>query len=239
MPSPNPLLEAVRELRTAMERPVPNPDRPGKRHASIADGRLEAIRAVIYSTTREHPDALPPGMDEKLADLLHDIYQINLWDVEDPNRRYRRALNLLREVEYALQIPPYGYFPQLVAGVQTVSDPSGPPAPAARPGADHPPRPDGLFGADGFRFGGAEVRFGRAALQYRLVTAIWDVERNGPADPRKVQAVIDEVYGRDSETSDSTFRKLCSDTGARLTKAGCPLVIRAVQGVVWAEGCEL
>ena len=95
------------------------------------------------------------------------------------------------------------------------------------------PQPDGPFDADGFRFAGVEVRFGRAAKQYRLVLALWDVAKRRPADPRPIQDVIDEVWGEGNDTDDARFRSLCSEV--RLTRfqpANCPLDIRPMQGKV-------
>ncbi len=87
-------------------------------------------------------------------------------------------------------------------------------------------KPDGPFDADGFRFAGVEVRFGRAVLQQRLVLALWDAEKQQVAPPRQVEAVMDDVYGAEHRTEDSTFRKLCSETRTRLATAGCSLAIK-------------
>jgi len=93
-------------------------------------------------------------------------------------------------------------------------------------------KPDGPFDADGFRFAGVEVKFGKASKQYRLVMALWDEKKKSPAAPRPVEEVIAEVWGDDNETEDAAFRQLCADTRARFQKANCPLGIRQVNGNV-------
>ncbi|VTU01338.1 unnamed protein product [Gemmataceae bacterium] len=101
-------------------------------------------------------------------------------------------------------------------------------------GAEPKPKykPDGPFGADGFRFAGVEVRFGRAALQRRLVLALWDVVMNQPHPPRAAEDVMAEVWGDGHDTDDATFRQLCSDTRSRFQRANCPLDIKSVLGRV-------
>ena len=99
--------------------------------------------------------------------------------------------------------------------------------------------PDGPFGADGFRFAGVEVRFGRAVLQQRLVLALWDAEKQQVAPPRQVEAVMDDVYGAEHRTEDSTFRKLCSETRTRLATAGCSLTIKTPTPGVLQPGAEV
>jgi hypothetical protein len=93
-------------------------------------------------------------------------------------------------------------------------------------------KPDGPFDIDGFRFAGVAVRFGRAALQYRLMLALWDAKMKQLTLPRDIQDVIVEVWGDDNEIEDSTFRQLCSDTRRRLQAANCPLTIRVMEGKV-------
>lgn len=93
------------------------------------------------------------------------------------------------------------------------------------------PRPDGPFDADGFRFGSVEVRFERAALRYRLILALWDVDQKRPASPRPIEDVIAEVY-QSEDVEDNTFRKLCSAARNDLRKANCPLEIKPTQGKV-------
>jgi hypothetical protein len=94
------------------------------------------------------------------------------------------------------------------------------------------PEPDGPFGPDGFRFGGASVRFGRAGKQRSLVLALWDQHAGCRRDFRAAEDVITEVYGEENDTSDSAFRQLCSDTQKRLDIAGVPLTIVNRQGKV-------
>ncbi len=94
------------------------------------------------------------------------------------------------------------------------------------------PQPDGPFDADGFRFGGVEVRFRRAVKQYRLVLALWNSTTNQPAGPRPVQDVITDVWGEENDTEDAAFRQLCAETRGRFQKAACPLGIRPLQGTV-------
>ncbi len=91
---------------------------------------------------------------------------------------------------------------------------------------------DGPFDGDGFRFGGVEVRFGRARTRYALVLSLWDRPRGVPTAPRPVQDVIDEVYGSDNDTTDNAFRQLCSDTRGVFQKVNCPLNISTVNGTV-------
>lgn len=93
-------------------------------------------------------------------------------------------------------------------------------------------KPDGPFDADGFRFAGVDVRFGKAGKQYRLVMALWDAKKKSPAAPRPIEDVIAEVWGDDNETEDSAFRQLCADTRTRFQKVNCPLDIRQVNGKV-------
>ena len=92
--------------------------------------------------------------------------------------------------------------------------------------------PNGPFDADGFRFDGVEVRFGRAVYRYRLVLSLWNEACSAPASPRLVEKVLNEVYGEDSETTDAAFRQLCSDTKGTLEKNHFPLTILTVQGKV-------
>jgi hypothetical protein len=94
-------------------------------------------------------------------------------------------------------------------------------------------KPDGPFGADGFRFAGVEVRFGRAPKQYRLVKALWNAKANRLAEPRPIEDVKDEVWGEGNDTEDTAFRQLCSDTRKKLQTANCPLDIEALNGVAW------
>ncbi|MFM8270786.1 MAG: hypothetical protein ACKODX_00405, partial [Gemmata sp.] len=60
-------------------------------------------------------------------------------------------------------------------------------------------KPDGPFDADGFRFAGVDVRFGKAGKQYLLVMALWDAKKKAPAAPRPVEDVIAEVWGDENE----------------------------------------
>lgn len=93
-------------------------------------------------------------------------------------------------------------------------------------------KPDGPFDADGFRFAGVEVKFGRAGKQYCLVKALWDAKKKRPAAPRPVEDVITEVWGDENRTEDSTFRQLCADTRRRFQTANCPLDIQQTNGKV-------
>ncbi len=110
---------------------------------------------------------------------------------------------------------------------------------AATPNPDHPADtqdnasgPDGLFDADGFRFSGVEVRFGRAVLRYRLVQSLWDVATHAPTPPRPVEDVIDDVYGVNHQTEDRAFRKLVSETRGKLESQNCPLNLKCLQGTI-------
>ncbi len=94
---------------------------------------------------------------------------------------------------------------------------------------------DGFFDADGFRFAGVEVRFGRAYQQYKLVKALWEEPINSPASPRLVEQVLYDVYGDSHDTTDAAFRQLCSDTRKRFETANCPLLISSVQGKVFLK----
>ena len=91
---------------------------------------------------------------------------------------------------------------------------------------------DGPFDADGFRFDGVEVRFGRSALQPLLVLALWDATIKQISPPRPVDDVMAEVYGHDHDTSDNTFRQLCADTRRRFEAANFPLGITTTGGRV-------
>jgi DNA-binding response OmpR family regulator len=77
-----------------------------------------------------------------------------------------------------------------------------------------------------------DVRFGGAMKQYRLIKALWNAKTKRPAKPRKVQTVIDAVYGRDNDTSDSAFRQLISDTRKKLQAENCPIDIETLMGQV-------
>lgn len=109
-------------------------------------------------------------------------------------------------------------------------------APSAGPeraeGGKPAPNPDGPFEADGFRFAGAEVRFGRAAKQYGLVLALWDKRKKRPQSPRPVEQVLETVYGHDNNTSDAALRQLISDTRQRFQSVAFPLEIKAKQGTL-------
>lgn len=93
-------------------------------------------------------------------------------------------------------------------------------------------KPDGPFDADGFRFDGVEVRFGRAILRYRLILALWNQACSTPASPRPIEEVLIEVYGENNEIEDAAFRQLCSDTRGKLEANHFPLTILTVQGKV-------
>ncbi|HEX4607905.1 MAG TPA: hypothetical protein VH092_06855 [Urbifossiella sp.] len=125
--------------------------------------------------------------------------------------------------------------PRATAAVEASSGRRDPSADAKTGATRRKPQsePDGPFSANEFRFAGAEVRFGRADKQFRLVTALWDARTNRPAAPRPVDDVIGEVWGEENDTEDSTFRQLCSDTRRRLEAANCPLDIRQGNGVVF------
>jgi hypothetical protein len=92
-------------------------------------------------------------------------------------------------------------------------------------------KPDGPFDSDGFRYGGTEVRFGRAALPLQLVLALWDTPNHRPRESRPIGDVQHEVWGVD-DVEDSTYRQLCTDVRGRFEIAGCPLNIENLQGKV-------
>lgn len=114
-------------------------------------------------------------------------------------------------------------------GIQSEDPPTQPAAPQESSPEGTPP--DGFFEADGFRYGGAVVRFGGASHQYRLVEALWDKERGEPASARKEQDVIEDVYGHDHEPG-KAWQKLRRDTNQRLLGAGCLLRVQAQVGNV-------
>lgn len=112
---------------------------------------------------------------------------------------------------------------------------------AAEGGAEKPVGPasspmpsdaDGLFDGTAVRLGGVVVQFGRAALQLRLVQALWDDSENQPSPARELESVLSEVYGENHQTEDSTFRQLCSDTRRRLATANCSFTILHEAGTV-------
>jgi len=129
-------------------------------------------------------------------------------------------------------LPEHFRLPAPRAGQVLPADP--PPAVPASEKAEGGPSADtdGPFDADGFRFAGVTVRFGRAPKRYALILALWDRERRTPTDPRAVQDVIDAVYGNENDTNDTTFRQLCSDTRTNLQKTNCPLDIRLLNGTI-------
>jgi hypothetical protein len=94
------------------------------------------------------------------------------------------------------------------------------------------PQPDGPFGVDGFRFCNVSVSFRRAALQRKLVLALWDQANRTPREARKNEDVICEVYGEEHDTSDAAFRQLCADTRRRFEARALPLTIELLQGYV-------
>jgi hypothetical protein len=106
-------------------------------------------------------------------------------------------------------------------------------APAAEADERKPPESDGPCEPNGFRYRGAFVLFGRAALQYRLVLSLWDSMKSTPTSPRPAENVLSEVYGTNHRTSEGTFRQLCSDTRSKFEAANCPITIRNEQGKVW------
>jgi hypothetical protein len=99
--------------------------------------------------------------------------------------------------------------------------------------------PDGPFGGDGFRYKGATVHFGRAALRWTLMQSLWDVQQSRPRPPRPAEDVIADVYGSDNDTEDSTFRQLIADTRRQLEAANLLLAIKYLGGKVWLEPLTL
>ena len=93
-------------------------------------------------------------------------------------------------------------------------------------------QPDGPFNTDRFCFRGVEVHFGRAACQRGLVLALWDTEKHRPRPARRLEDVLDDVYGKEHRTSDSAFCQLCTDTRRRFEAENCPLKIENLQGTV-------
>ncbi len=189
------------------------------------------------------PENRDPSADECWASLLavHD-------EVRDPRERIGPAIEgetydrgnypfvVLRTCVLAL---PQAYraglteahLPALRAMVRTATASLTPPA---APGGDagNEPLPDGPFGTDGFRFGGVEVEFGRAARQRTLVLALWDTETRRPRPARLIVDVMDEVYGVGHDTPDATFRQLCADTNRRFEAENIPLRVRNLQARV-------
>ncbi len=189
------------------------------------------------------PENRDPSPDECWASLLavHD-------EVRDPRERIGPAIDgetydprnypfvVLRTHVLAL---PQAYrvglteehLPGLRAMARTAAASLTPPA---APGGDAGDEPlsDGPFGTDGFRFGGAEVHFGRAAFQQRLVLALWDAENRRPRPARPVEEVLDEVHGEGHDTTDAAYRQLCTDTRTRFEAANFPLTIENLQGTV-------
>jgi hypothetical protein len=106
------------------------------------------------------------------------------------------------------------------------------PAADSTAAADDLPRPDGPFDADGFRYRGTEVWFGRAGKQRALMLALWDQKKRRPQPARPIQDVITEVYGAENDTSDPAFRQLCSDAQKKLDAADVSLKIESLQGKV-------
>jgi hypothetical protein len=97
--------------------------------------------------------------------------------------------------------------------------------------ADKPLR-DGPFDADGFRYQGKEVRFGRAAKQQSLVLALWDIKTSRPRAKCETEEVSTVIYGDDQDVEDATFRQLCCDTQRRLDAANIGLKITSLQGMI-------
>jgi hypothetical protein len=94
------------------------------------------------------------------------------------------------------------------------------------------PLPDGPVEPDGFRLDCAEVRFGRATLQRKLIVSLWDTKKRRPCPARPIQDVVDDVYGEEHDPTDEAFRQLCSDSRRKLEAANLPLTIEMKQGTV-------
>jgi hypothetical protein len=92
--------------------------------------------------------------------------------------------------------------------------------------AENPgPTEDGPYGANGFRFAGVDVSFGKASVTYGLVLALWDRAEKRPRSPRVARDVIDEVWGEGSRLSRLAFRQACADVRRRFEYARCPMTI--------------
>lgn len=209
----------------------------------IPEGQKE-LRDLIEWHAVEDPKELPPGQQARYKrcpfNLFTDLCGGNMvtgtfrgWDARGrvilEGRRVTGGL-MPRRADGHLDL---SHTEQCAASCEWLADvierAAAPPAAERGEGGK---MPDGPFDADGFRFGGVEVRFGRAAKQYCLVVALWDATKNRLSDPRSVEDVISIVWGNDNNTEDSAFRQLCADTRRRLQTANCPLNISVMNGKV-------
>jgi len=180
------------------------------KYAGLMSAKLGELLAVREAVERIVPDLAGPLDVRGPAEIV------------SPIDRAHAVRDLVRKLKSRLHAELANAVPSTPAGTQQGE--GGKPKPAAKP--------DGPFDADGFRFAGVEVKFGKASKQYRLVMALWDKKKKSPAAPRPVEEVIAEVWGDDNETEDAAFRQLCADTRARFQKANCPLNIQQTNGYV-------
>lgn len=197
----------------------------------------DGLPELIRTSTALHSEAR-----DVLGELIDHARGLGIWfwmtDDRNPNREATRQnggdYSALRRMRALLRDSIAILEPCAKASVSALPAATAPPTAVHGEGGT-PPKPtdpDGPFNAGGFRFLGIEVQFRRAALQYRLVLALWDCKQNQMASPRPVDDVMSEVWGENHDTSESAFRQLCSDTRHRFQAANCPLDIKVMNGKV-------
>jgi hypothetical protein len=115
------------------------------------------------------------------------------------------------------------------------SMPSGAPALASRPA--HQPKPathDGPADPYLFRFAGCEIDLSEATLRHRLLTALWESEREQPFASVDVADVLEAIYP-DDDSADGNLKVLQSRTNKALAAKSFPLAVRSAGGKIWLE----
>jgi hypothetical protein len=190
--------------------------------ASIPAGLRERWRRRLDAILGQHI-----GLLGACLEAAEDRRQLATWDpVQQLRELLAEAGRELDALGPATEPAPAGAEPTQ-AGL-AIAGQAAEPAPAEATAVEEQ-APDGFFGTDGFRFRGGEVRFGRAALQQRLVRALWDAAAGRPRPARLAVNVLTEVYGEEHQTSDAAFRQLLSDTRRRLETAHLPLTLEYLQ----------
>lgn len=99
-----------------------------------------------------------------------------------------------------------------------------------------PTEPDGPLPPHRFRYRGKTVSFGRAALRYRLVVALWDASEHRPREFRPMGKVIEEVYGgQRSRKPEERLHALCSEVRKAFRTEGLALTVRTEGAMIWLE----
>jgi hypothetical protein len=169
----------------------------------------ERMNLILNWLTKASASTITKRIEEGVASVEGDKLLRNLWSRKDGIMALRNAFaSYVRPVE-VVPIPP----PEIL-----------------------PPQPkDGYDGRTGFRILGVFVDFRRASKRLRLMRALWDNTRAAPCKAREKQDVIDEVYGSENETKDTTFSQLMANTNQKLAADQAPGKIHQRQSMVWLE----